>query len=118
MFRILQIAQFWLCSVATTFLSVVPPGGSVDLLISDKLVHLIGYCLLFVSCEIAYPKRNIWAKLLFVLSFSILIEIIQYFLPYREFSLLDIVANLVGVGLGGLLLVTYKRIRPLFFCCK
>jgi VanZ family protein len=108
MIKYFKITQFWLCIIATTYLSVSTSGGSMAI-ISDKIVHLVGYCLLFLSCNIAYPREKPWLKILFVFGFSLLMEIIQYFVPNRLFSLIDIIANLFGIALGCLLLLVFHR---------
>jgi VanZ family protein len=48
-------------------------------------------------------------KFVLLLFFGLLIEVIQYFIPNREFSFYDLVANLVGIAFGYIL---YKLIRP------
>lgn len=109
MIKCLKTTQFWLCVLATAYLSVTtkPPGAMV--LVSDKLVHLVGYFFLLFSCEIAYPRQNLRIKFLFIFGFSLLLEIIQYFVPNRQLSLLDILANLIGIAFGALLVFAYKR---------
>ena len=41
--------------------------------------------------------------------FSSLMEVIQYFLPYRTFELMDLVANLIGCVAGGFFIVQIEK---------
>ncbi|WP_249932502.1 VanZ family protein [Campylobacter mucosalis] len=49
-------------------------------------------------------KLEILTKISLLLVFGIQIEILQSFLPSREFSLIDIIADFIGI-LGGILAV-------------
>ncbi len=77
----------------------------------DKLNHSFGYFLLVGSLDIGFRTgRRLPAKSALVLAYSFLIEIAQYFIPYRDFSLLDMAANAVGIACFLLLLPHLKRI--------
>ncbi len=70
----------------------------------DKVIHFVIYgihtflCLLTLSVKISLLKsiQYFWA-LVFSVSYGIFNEIYQYFIPDREFSFGDIVANSLGV---------------------
>jgi VanZ family protein len=66
----------------------------------DKLNHGVAFMVLYILLSFASKRLNTTAKVLLLLVFAFQIEIVQYFLPYREFSLLDVVADMIGVGLG------------------
>ena len=55
---------------------------------------------LYVTLSLGYPKLDVVKKVLILLSFGTQIECVQYFLPNREFSLLDVVADGVGIFMG------------------
>ena len=59
---------------------------------SDKIVHFIMY---FFCAGIFYFLK-IKYYVLFAILYGFLIEIIQYFIPWRSFSLGDILANSLG----------------------
>jgi VanZ family protein len=64
---------------------------------SDKAGHFIAYfilCLLF-----CLNRAGLMRAFIFAVVYGVSMEIIQYFLPYRSFSLLDIAANGFGAGL-------------------
>jgi len=70
----------------------------------DKVMHFVIYgihtflCLLTLSGRISLLKfiQYFWA-LIFSVSYGIFNEIYQYFIPEREYSFGDIVANSLGV---------------------
>lgn len=81
--------------LATTSLEIKPIENSWD-----KANHFIAFVTLYLTLSFAYPKLQVVAKLLLLLIFGLQIEIVQYFLPNREFSLFDVVADGVGIGIG------------------
>lgn len=109
MTRYLRTTQFWLFLLATTYLSLTSrPPGALEVF-SDKILHSVGYFLLMMSCNLAYcPYRKLPGKILLLLGFSIIIEVIQHFIPTRQFSWLDIIANLTGLT-WGLLVIVYLK---------
>ena len=76
----------------------VVPVQPIDVGISsfDKMQHVVVYFLLTVLIYLSSKK----AILSFFLAgvYGILIELIQNLLPYRFFSLFDVLANFVGAG--------------------
>lgn len=75
---------------------------------NDKLMHFTGYLAAAISISLAWPRSHWWHRALFLLAYSTAIECLQYFLPTRSFSLMDIAANLSGLLLG---LVIFELIR-------
>lgn len=65
----------------------------------DKLVHLVEYSILGFLWVKALGKRIIIVILLGII-YGVFDEIHQIFVPYREFSILDILVDGVGVILG------------------
>ncbi len=74
---------------------------------NDKLEHAAAFLTLAFLLDFAWPRRP-WdaTKLLSLLAYGLLIELVQYFLPHREFSLWDLAAD----GLG---LLIYPLATPL-----
>jgi VanZ family protein len=66
--------------------------------INDKVGHTAAFLCLSFLLDFAWPRYS-WGlgKLMPLLGYGLLIELIQYFLPYRSFSLLDLAAD--GAGL-------------------
>ena len=91
--------SFWLCLGLTSYLSLMPqeflPSG-ID--IWDKLSHSIAFAALALSAALGWPEKDfVRSVLLPLLLLGILIEVMQYFIPGREFSLLDMLADAVGI---------------------
>ncbi len=103
-----RVLQFYVLLALTTYFGVTRSGLGQSLAGSDLFLHYAAYMVLMISARIAHGQRQM---LLFtcLLVYSIAIEIIQYFLPYRTFSLLDILANLAGLSTGAVIWLLYKR---------
>ena len=90
---------FWLCFGLTAYLSLMPqeflPSG---INIWDKLSHSIAFAALALSAALGWPEKGFVRSVLIpLLLFGVLVEVIQYFVPGREFSLLDMLADAVGI---------------------
>ncbi len=97
--KMLWRISFWLCFGLTAYLSLLPqeflPSG---INIWDKLSHSIAFAALALSAALGWPKRDIFRSVLIpLLLFGVLIEVMQYFIPGREFSLLDMLADAIGI---------------------
>ena len=67
------------------------------------LFHILAYglfCFFALLYNITYQRHSLVIILLFISVYSIILEVIQYFLPYRTFNLYDILANLIGIAIG------------------
>ncbi|MFO0752960.1 MAG: VanZ family protein [Thermodesulfovibrionales bacterium] len=64
----------------------------------DKASHILAFISLGFLIDGAYPGSFL-KKGALLLSYGLFIELVQYFLPYREFSLFDIGADGVGIGI-------------------
>lgn len=67
---------------------------------SDKLNHLIAFLELTLLARLGWPKVGVTYLVLPLLGYGIAIELIQLALPYREFSLADMGADAIGIGIG------------------
>jgi len=94
--------------VLITLAAVVPYGSKIQsvTVVSvglDKIAHFIGFAcmgLFALGAGIGSPpwKRSLLVFL--VLAFGVVIEVVQYYLPYRTFNPVDIFANVCGVGVA------------------
>ena len=86
--------------VAVTSLS---PGGGQGVEHLDKVVHLLVYYIFAVlGYRMLVDKRYYLYVCLGIIAYSGLIELGQSYIPGREMSALDLLANTVGVALGAL----------------
>jgi VanZ family protein len=81
----------------------------------DKLNHFVAFFVLYILSFLAYQKMKVHYIVFLLLLFAVQIEVVQYFIPNRYFSLLDVVADGVGIGLGYLFIKVLNRVRPLQF---
>ncbi|MEA3315916.1 MAG: VanZ family protein [Campylobacterota bacterium] len=92
--------------LATTTVEIKPIENSWD-----KANHFIAFFYLYVALYFAYPRLGNIGIITILLLFAIQIEIVQYFIPGRYFSLLDIVADGVGIVLGMIIVRVLLKIR-------
>lgn len=74
----------------------------------DKQNHFIAFFVLTFLLSLAYSRLTTIKKFGLLVLMGFQIEIIQYFIPGRFFSLLDIVADSIGIVIG---LVVWKMIE-------
>ncbi len=93
--------------------SIPSPAAPQRLPFLDKAAHLILFAVL--SLFLARSLHHIRSKKSIVLLaaavslfYGLLIEIHQSFIPYRSFEYLDLLADGVGAGLGGLFWLKFK----------
>ncbi|MCG6869240.1 MAG: VanZ family protein [Gammaproteobacteria bacterium] len=95
--------------VTITYLSLRRPHRDFLHSISDKMSHLLAYFTMLVVLKIAFPRMGTVKAILICVGYSFLMECVQYFIPFRKFELLDMVANTTGVLLGVALIAMLKR---------
>ena len=87
------------------FLTLTPsPPDMGDLPESDKIGHLVAYCVIMLWFGFIYLHGRSYIRIGFAfLAMGIVLESIQGMLGYRNFSYLDMCANACGVIIGWLL---------------
>jgi len=92
--------QFYTLLGSITYLSLTPDPGDAFEVVSDKLLHIVGWMGLCLSLWLAWRRlRYFWLLAIALFGYSILIDVLQQFTG-RQYSLADIVANAGGVALG------------------
>ncbi|MDR9425054.1 MAG: VanZ family protein [Marinobacter sp.] len=67
---------------------------------NDKISHLLAFIELTVLARLSWPRlRAIWC-LPALVGFGLALEAMQANLPYRVFSLTDMLANFAGIAIG------------------
>jgi len=67
--------------------------------VNDKVKHILAFFVLSFLADYSAPDVQFnLKKWLPVLGYGLLIEVVQYFLPYREFSLFDLAADGIGIA--------------------
>jgi VanZ family protein len=94
------------------YLSLKSPNGGVNVQLNDKVGHFIGYGVLSLNTFLVFGFKPIRKGILLIiglLGMGAILEGLQGFVPGREVSGLDIVANSIGVAIGTALYFVWKR---------
>lgn len=78
---------------------------------NDKLGHFIAYGVLMLNIGLltVESRKKIAIGALLSILYGIIMEVGQYFVPGRSFSLLDVVANMGGTFLGVILILIFSN---------
>jgi VanZ family protein len=94
------------------YLSLKSPNGGVNIQLNDKVGHFIGYGVLSLNTFLVFgfrSKLQTTLILFLLIGIGFLMEWLQGFVPGREVSGLDIIANSIGVAIGTALY--FARVR-------
>jgi VanZ family protein len=106
LFRILLTAAV----LGILFLATTPLACPIASDINDKLSHVVAFFVLAGLTDFSFPEaKNRLALALALLGYGLTIEIIQHFLPWRMFSLMDVAADALGIGCGQMALLFLKK---------
>lgn len=107
-FRTLAGGLFWLSVLVISWLVVAPQEELPPVRLWDKAAHALAFAALMLLCAFAYRQRLSLSRIaLLLFLFGVAIETVQFLLPYRQFSLLDMLANSLGI------LVAFPLVLPL-----
>lgn len=95
--------SFALVLFCITYLSLKTPTGNVHIQFNDKVGHFIAYAVLTFNAFLVFAlstkaRRN--ALLIALVGYGLLMEYLQGFIPGREVSGFDLLANSLGVAIG------------------
>jgi len=95
----LRQSGFWLLWAISTTLMLLPASELPTVNLWDKAEHAMTFAALMALAWPAYHHRFSAQKLaLSLVGYGIAIECIQFFIPSRSFSVLDMVADSIGVA--------------------
>lgn len=89
--------------------ALIDAPDALDYGLGDKVSHLLTFFVLGALAESACPRSPLRCLAAGLLGYGLLIECLQYFVPWREFSLLDWAADGVGLLLWLLLAWPLRR---------
>ena len=105
-------AVFFLLLAVISVLALTPDTGAVPTLGWDKLNHLAAFFTLAVFFQLAFPRSpGMIMKLSALFLFGVGIEVVQSFHPLRDASMLDLLANTLGLLLFLLVLPILKQFQ-------
>lgn len=82
--------------------------------LNDKVSHVLAFAALALLADFSFPARRFGAgKVVALLAFGLLIEVVQYFLPYRQSSVFDWLADAVGIAAYALCIPLLRRLPVL-----
>ena len=89
------------CALAfALFMSLIPGKWDPTRFMNDKVKHVLTFIALFLLIDLAFPAAGIvWWKPAGLMAFGVFIEVCQHMTRDRRFSIGDILANGVGIGL-------------------
>ena len=106
--------QIWflVLLILSLYLSLMPAQASGLMLSNDKLIHGMSYFLFMMALDFSWRSgRVLWVKFLFAFVYSSLLEYGQNFVPSRQMSIEDIIANGLGICLFVLVVPLLKRVN-------
>lgn len=99
--------------VIVTYMMLTPKPPQPEMLDfsqSDKLAHLLSFLILAFLADAGWAESGFDArKYLPLLGYAVAVEGLQYFVPGREVSGLDLLANAGGLALYGLVILPLLR---------
>ena len=99
MIKIYRSIFFFLIIFVSFSAFSVPPETSISLPYFDKFLHFTTFLVLSIFLDLSSLKPLHQNKLYIplLISYALLIEVVQYFLTYRDAEFLDFVFDLVGI---------------------
>tara|TARA_B100001094_G_scaffold123194_1_gene118940 strand:+ start:1235 stop:1582 length:348 start_codon:yes stop_codon:yes gene_type:complete len=101
---------FFLLITFTSFSALsMPSETSISLIHLDKFLHFFAFLVLSVFLDLSSTESLIKKKMLIslLIAYALSIEVIQYFLPYRDAEFLDFLFDLLGI-------LVYLKFAPKF----
>ncbi|WP_165312845.1 VanZ family protein [Vibrio ziniensis] len=90
--------------------SVVPDLNTFGISNLDKLAHTGAYALFYILAVTGFGMKRLKSIRAILLIYGMILEILQTWVPQREPSLEDFLANLLGVILGSLVMFVLDKL--------
>ena len=99
--------------------SVIPIGGigtsisnnDILSLRIDYLLHALVFLPFVALWKCSFPDHSLWLIIPLGLVFAAVMEIIQYWIPYRSYNINDLIGNVLGIVIG---ILIYPLFKPFF----
>jgi len=105
--------MFYICIVSIEYLATTTREIEIVSSMWDKSNHFIAFFTLYILLTLGYKNMKLSVKVLSLMAFAVQIEIVQHFIDGRFFSLLDVVADFVGIILGIFVMRLVPRVKLL-----
>lgn len=94
-----------------TFFSLKSHSSIIQVSLNDKFMHFFAYAILTLWLYLLFSSKNIFLKSILILFiYGLFIELLQDFIPNRHFSIMDIIANSLGIFIS---IMVVKKIKIL-----
>ncbi len=114
----LKQGVFWVSLVVVAWLSLLP-GDELERSLhvrtmssSGAFLHIAAYAVLAFLAWLAFDRRYRFA-IFMLLCFSMILEILQIWVPNRSFNPMDVLSNLAGLALTSMMIFIWQRFREL-----
>jgi VanZ family protein len=97
-------ALFCLSLIAITWLGFTSEPYPIPSAASDKVNHLLAFMELAILARLGWPSIGYLVPLVVLASYGIALELGQAFTPWRDFAVLDVMADVAGILSGYALL--------------
>ena len=88
---------FYIAILAGCVMAFSPAEAGLQPQLNDKFLHTTGFIVMAFLSHLAHPHLKKLYLVIGLVIFGILVELVQAYLPYREFSLWDWCADILGV---------------------
>jgi len=106
-----MVLMIWLSALFAV--SVLPVSGPTTELPADKIEHFIAYgitaVLFFRHFVMRQYRSSFWPSVIAASAFGAAMEVIQSFIPYRQFSFGDMAANASGALVFSVIYWLWRR---------
>jgi VanZ family protein len=89
-------------------MSVLPMNSDV-ITSSDKINHAIGFAVYFMLYRLAFDRYTYFLIFITGCIVGVLIEFFQSFFPYRDASVYDLFADIVGLFIGFVIIFSWDK---------
>jgi len=90
---------FWAAALGILALSLLPSATPMPTTGWDKTNHLLGFATLAALARFGYPGPA-WPRLLALVAYGALIEVLQSMTPDRSAEWVDLAADSIGILIG------------------
>lgn len=80
-------------------MAFTPVDGGIQAKVNDKILHSVGFFVMAFISQLAHPNTRFLILFIGLSCFGLAIELIQAYLPYRSFSVWDLAADVLGLGI-------------------
>lgn len=94
---VLARVAFALALIGSCILAFTPADRYLQQQMNDKLLHFSAFVVLALMARAAFPLAPALILAFCMSFFGAFIEVVQSYLPYRQFSWLDLLADMAGV---------------------